>query len=250
MNAREGPPTSPEPRVGPPPTGEPGTAVETPRPGSPAPPGSSEGRARSFREEQTKQRSARRERTGTILVVIIIVLGVFAIVTAHPYSASSRYEFPPPGPTIVVNLGTPSGATPFACGAGGTAYVERVPWTNSTQPVSTGDISVRVYEIYDGDTIGDPNAVANVTSSNVCAGSPPDSTALWYVVLATPNGTNLLTYTQGHQWTAVTAGPSDVVIANDSVLILVTNAPIAGIGRGIAVLGLVGTSQIRGTVAL
>jgi len=250
MTVRDGPPVSTDPPVEPPPSRDHEGTNERPRAGTPAPPGSFDGRARSFREEQTKRRSAQRERIGTFLVVIIIVLGVYTIVTARPYSASSRYQFPPLGPEIVVNLATPSGASPVTCTAGGTAYTERVPWTNSTQPVSTGDVSVRVYEIFDGDTIGDPNAVANVTSTNVCAGAPPDSTALWYAVLAAPNGTNLLTYTGGHQWTAVTTGPSDIQVENGSALILVTNVSLAGSGRGIAVLGLTGTSQIRGTVAL
>jgi hypothetical protein len=250
MTEPERPPIPANPPAEPSPTGDIDAGNGRPRVGTPAPPGSFDGRARSFREEQRKQRSARRERIGTFLVVIIIVLGVYTIMTARPYSASSRYEFPPLGPTIVVNFGTPSGASSVTCSAGGTAYVERVPWTNSTQPVSTGDVSVRVYEIFDGDTIGDPNAVANVTSSNVCAGASPDSTALWYVVLAAPNGTNLLTYTGGHQWTAVTPGPADIDVQNGSALILVTNVSLAGTGRGIAVLGLTGTSQIRGTVAL
>ncbi len=250
MTDSDGPPVSPDPTVEPPPSRDNEDTNERPRAGTPAPPGSFDGRARSFREEQTKRRSAQRERIGTFLVVIIIALGVYTIVTARPYSASSRYQFPPLGPEIVVTLGTPSGASPVTCAAGGTAYTERVPWTNSTQPVSTGDVSVRVYEIFDGDTIGDPNAVANVTSTNVCVGSPPDVTALWYVVLEAPNGTNLLTYTGGHQWTAVTSGPSDIQVENGSALILVTNVSLAGSGRGIAVLGLTGTSQIRGTVAL
>jgi hypothetical protein len=250
MNGPDGASVPLDPPDEPPPSRDLGGTDERPRAGTPAPPGSFDGRARSFREEQSKRRSAQRERIGTFLVVIIIVLGVYTIVTARPYSASSRYQFPPLGPEIVVNLGTPSGASSVTCTAGGMAYAERVPWTNSTQTVRTGDLSIRVYEIYDGDTIGDPNAVANVTSTNVCAGAPPDASALWYAVLAAPNGTNLLTYTGGHQWTAVANGASDIPVENGSMLILVTNVSLAGIGRGIAVLGLSGTSQIRGTVAL
>ncbi len=250
MTEPDGPPGATDPPVQPPLSRDLDGTNDRPRAGTPAPPGSFDGRARTFREEQTKRRSAQRERIGVFLVVIIIALGVYTIVVARPYSVSSQYQFPPLGPEIVVNLGTPSEASPATCTAGGTAYTERVPWTNSTQQVSTGDVSVRVYEIFDGDTIGDPNAVANVTSTNVCAGAPPDSAALWYAVLVAPNGTNLLTYTGGHQWTAVTSGPSDIQVENGSALILVTNVSLAGSGRGIAVLGLTGTSQIRGTVAL
>ncbi|MGA7476802.1 MAG: hypothetical protein WBW47_06240 [Thermoplasmata archaeon] len=227
-----------------------GGSNDVPRAGAPAPPGSFDGRARSFRQEQAMRRSVRRERIGTFLVVVILALGVYTILTARPYSPSSRDNFPTPGPPIIVTMGTPTGATPLNCSAGGTAYVERIPWTSATQPVATGDINLRVYEIWDGDYILDPNAVANVTPLNVCAGSPPSLSALWYAVLASPNGTNLLTYTVNHPWTAVTPGPGNVVIENGSVLTLVTSVSIADTGRGLLVVGYAGGSPIKGTVVL
>jgi hypothetical protein len=140
--------------------------------------------------------------------------------------------------------------TSVNCTAGGTAYVEPIAWTNATHAFTTGDIGVRVYEIWDGDYIPDPGAVANVTPSNVCAGVPPSWEAIWYVVLASPNGTNLLTYTVDHGWAAVPQGPNNVGIQNDSALILVTVTSLADTGRGLAVVGFAGGSQIHGTVVL
>jgi len=250
MTSPAPPPVSADPPSEPPPAGDREEANDRPRAGVPARPGSFEGRARSFRQEQARRRSARRERVGTFLVVVILALGVYTIVTARPYSPSSKNDSPTPGPPIDVNLGTPTGASAVTCSAGGTAYVERIPWMNSTQPVTTGDIEVHVYEIFDGDFIGDRNAVANVTPSNPCAGAPPDSKALWYAALATPNGTILLTYTVNHPWTAVTPGPWNIGIENGSVLVLVTYASLAGRGYGFAVVGYAGGSPIRGTVAL
>ncbi len=148
-----------------------------------------------------------------------------------------------------MNLGTPT-ETSVVCGGGGTAYVESVPWVNSTQPVATGQVYLRVYEIWDGDWIADPGAVANATSTNVCAGSSPSGSALWYVVLASPNGTNLLGYAEGASWTLLAPGPSDFTIENGSALILVTSESLAGTGRGLEVLGFVNDSEIKGAVAL
>jgi hypothetical protein len=215
----------------------------------PVPPRSSEGRARSFREAQAQRRSARRERIGEIVVVGILVLAVFAIVTARPYTPSSLYEFPSPGPPIAVHLGSPTVST-ISCTAGGTAHAERIPWTNSTLPVTTGDINLRVYEIWDGDIISDPGVVANATPSNLCAGGPPDSTALWYAVFSAPNGTNLLTYTSDNGWVSLTHGPWNFGIANGSAVTLVTGIPVAGTGRGLEVVGSEDGSSIKGITPL
>jgi len=224
-----------------------------PRARVPARAGSFDGRARSFRQEQAKRRSARIERISEFLVVAIIILGVYTIATARPSSPSSDAVFPwlpgPSGAPIFVHLGTPSQST-VTCNAGGTAYAERIPWTNSTQPVTTGDVYVEVYEIWDRDFIGDPNAVANATPSNLCAGAPPNPTALWYVVLAAPNGTNLLTYTVGEGWESVTHGPWNIWIENGSALFLVADTSLAGTGRGFAVGGYADGSPITGSLPL
>jgi hypothetical protein len=216
---------------------------------APAPPGTLEGRSRSFREHQLKRKSARREHVGQLVVVAIIVLGIVAIVTARSGYSGSHSGFPSPGPPIVVQLGTPVLST-VNCTGGGTAYIERIPWLGSTQPVTPGDVYVRVYEIWDGDYIGDPGAMANATSSNVCAGAPPDSTTLWYVVLTASNGTNLLTYTADHAWVSVTDGASNLGIETGSSLVLVTGTSFAGTGRGFAVGGFANGSPITGAIAL
>jgi hypothetical protein len=222
--------------------------------GVPAPPGSADGRARAFRQEQAKRRKAWRQRVAAFLVVTILVIGFYVILTdsiftSRPHSSSPSSGLPSPGPPIAVHLGTPSVRT-ISCGAGGTAYAERIPWTNSTRPVMTGDFYVAVYEIADGDFIGDPGAVANATSSSLCAGVPPDSGALWYAVLAAPNGTNLLTYTVGGGWASVTHGLSQFWVENGSALTLVTDVSLAGTGREVAVYGGVDGSSIDGSIPL
>lgn len=243
------PPLSTVRPVEPPPAGDVERGASLSPAGAPARPRAFDGRAHSFRQEQAKRRSAWRERIVGFLVVAIFVVGVYVIVTVRTSAPSSGSGFPSPGPPVVVHLGTPSVST-LTCGAGGTAYAERITWMNSSQPITTGDVIPRVYEIWDGDIIGDPGAVANVTSSNLCAGAPPDPTALWYVVLAAPNGTNLLTYTAASDWTSVTHGPSNLWIENGSALILVTGTSLAGTGRGFAVVGNADGSPFTADVPL
>lgn len=226
---------------------------ETPvrsRAGEPAPPGSFEGRARSFRERQRQQRSRRRERIGQLLVVAIIALGVYAIVSARPFNPSAGSGTPSPGPPIAVNFTAPV-LGQVACGQGGTAYTERVVWSGATATVTTGDISPRVYELFDGDILSDLGVVANVTVSSVCAGAPPDAaTYSWYVVMEAPNGTIQLTYTFSHGWTSVTQGAWNFPIEDGSAMIVVSGTSFAEKGFGFAVLGFSGGSVIRGSVPL
>jgi hypothetical protein len=227
----------PEAGAGPPPTNEGGESRST------------GGRSRRFREQEAERKSNRRQNVGVILVVVILVLGIYTIATARPYSASSHHTYPTPGPPISVQLGTPSVST-VPCAGGGTAYAEHIPWENASQTVTTGDVAVHVYEIFDGDYILDPGAVANATSSNVCAGAPPSSTSIWYAVLAAPNGTNLLGYTVANGWASVSGGPWNFDIENGSALVLVTHSSLANTGRGLAVTGFANGSPISGTVVL
>lgn len=230
-----GPPSAPRPRV---------------RAGEPAPPGSFDGRARAFREDRERRRAAQRERIGVFVVVVIIVIGVVTILTARPYSPTSANSFPSPGPTITVKLGTPS-LENLTCGAGGTAYTEKILWENASQPVTTGDVNFRVYEIWDGDYVRVQTVVANVTASNVCAGSPPNpSTLAWYMAMSGSNGAYVLAYTATNGWVSLTTGPANTPIENGSALTFVFGVSLAGTGRGIAVVGFANGSPIRGTVPL
>ncbi|HYA58499.1 MAG TPA: hypothetical protein VEH57_08605 [Thermoplasmata archaeon] len=215
---------------------------------TPKRPPSARGRAHTFRVEQEERSLARRELAYESVVVVILLLGVYTIVTAQPGGVSG-YVPPSYGPTIEVQLGTPSGSS-VTCGAGGTAYAEKIPWVNSTQPVTTGDVNVRVYEIWDGDIIPDFGVVANATPTDVCAGAAPGSPTAWYVVLQAPNGTNLLTYNAGHNWKSVTDAPWNFWVENGSAIVVVTGSDISGTGRGFAVLGFANGSPVKGSIPL
>ena len=242
------PRTPPTPTAPNPPPTEPAPST---RAGEPAPPGTFEGRARSFRENQVQRRSRRRELIGQVLVVAIILLGIYAIVSARPFVPSSGPGPPNPGPPISVNLTSPV-IGQVTCGKGGTAYTEKVVWANSTAPVTTREVSPRVYELFDGDIVNDVGVTANVSSTSLCAGDPPSGGGLisWYVVLTAPNGTILLSYTFSQGWVSVTGGLSDIPIENGASMVVVTNPDIAGKGYGFAVVGEANGSSIHGSVPL
>jgi hypothetical protein len=217
-------------------------------PAGPAVPAVRKSRAHAFRERETQRRSLRNERVGVVLVVVIILLGVYVIVSARPFTPSNN-PAPKPGPPITVQLGTPTIAT-IPCASGGSAYAERIPFLNSSQPFTTGDVNARLTEIWDGDFIPDPNVVANATPSTLCGGPPPDASSLWYVVLLAPNGTNLVTYTNAERWVSVVNGTSNLVIGNNSTFVLITYASYAGSGRGFAIVGYENGSLIHATIPL
>lgn len=214
----------------------------------PAAPGAFDGRARSFRERQIDRRRSRRERAVDVLAVGIVLLAVYAVATARPYS-SPQTSVPKSGPSVGVNFGTPS-VTTLACTAGGIAYAESIPWVGSSRPVNTGQVVVHVSEIWDGDYIPDSGAVANATPSNLCAGAAPASKTAWYVVLQAPNGTNLLTFTVAQEWVSLSHGTADILVENGSALILLTYQSLAGTGRGLSVVGEANGSVIRGVTPL
>lgn len=245
------PPPDPEPvrpsgRIGP------GAAAGT-TPGALAPRSRMfAGRARAFRLREAYRKSARTERTVNAVMAALIVVGAYAIVTERPGGLLPSHRtagLASPGATIVVRFGAPSESS-VSCGEGGTAYVEAVPWNSSTEPVTTGEVYVMLYEIWDGDNIPDPGAAPSVSSSSLCTGTPPSASALWYVVLSAPNGTNLLTYTETQGWTSVTGGSTDLSIQDGSSLVVVSYDSIADTGRGLEVVGLVGTSAVTGSVPL
>jgi len=219
--------------------------------GPPSPSGPGRG-ARAFRKRQEEKRSELLDRAGVVIVLVILALGVIAIVTAQPYSPTGSALFPKPGPTITVQLGA-AGSGSVTCGNGATGYLDRVPFLGSTQPITTGDVNLRVYEVWDGDNIPALGVVANVSPTSMCAGSPPavgPSTLDWYVVLTSPNGTILLSYTVAAGWTAIGSGSSNIVFPTGSELTVVTGTTIASTGRGLAVLGFAKGSPIQGSVTL
>lgn len=221
------------------------------RAGEPAPPGSAEGRAHSFRERETRRRTRKRELVGQLLVVAIILLGIYAIVSARPFVPSSGPGPSPSGPPITVNLTHPV-LGQVTCGNGGTAYTERVVWANSTSPVTTNDVSPRVYELFDGDVVVDNGVTANVSSTSLCAGDPPSGGGLisWYVVLTAPNGTIELGYTFDQGWVSVDRGPVNLPIENGTSLVVVVDPDIASKGYGLGVVGEANGSSIHGAVPL
>jgi len=222
----------------------------SPRAGEPMPPGSSDGRARAFREREAERRKLRRDRVGAVLVVVIILLGVYAIAAARPYNPSNQSSQPKPGPPILVTLGTPI-LRQITCSSGASAYAERIPWNGSTATVTTGDVAVHLYEVIDGDFIPDIQIIANATPTNPCAGAPPPAMNwLWYVVLSAPNGTNILAYDVTQGWTAIGGGTWNIPIENGSAVTVITGMSASQRGLGFAVVGFSNGSTIAGTVPL
>ena len=220
-----------------------------PRAGEPAPPGTYDGRARAFREQQTQRRSRRRELFGQLVVVAIILVGIYAIVATKPFNPSNG-SGPSPGPPITVTFTKPTVGT-VTCGNGGTGYTEQVVWANATGRVTTGDVSLRVYELIDGDIVNDMGVIPNATTMSVCAGAPPNpATLAWYVVIAAPNGSTQLTYAFSPGWASVTHGAWNVPIENGTIMTVVMGTSIAGRGFGFAVVGFAGGSAVKGSVPL
>lgn len=239
--------TSPaEPPV--PPPSEGASPSEAPGPASPRR-RSRAGRAREFRTGQTQRRTTRRELVINLTILVVIVVAVYAVVTEWQRTTSAGYVPPTLGPPITVNLGAPV-VSNLTCGNGATASEERISWINSTRPLMTGEVDVRVYEIWDRDYYGDPGIVFNVTSSNACAGAPPAPSSRWYVVFSNPNGTNLLTYTGATLWASVGSAPLNFTIVDGSSLTLIANPSLAGQGFGLAVFGFVNDSEVSGSVVL
>ena len=232
------------------PSGAPDLSPPPHRAGEPAPPGTFEGRARAFREDQAQRRSVRRERVGQIIVIAIIIIGVYALVASRPFNPATNTGPSPPGPPIKVALSPPV-VRQLTCGNGGTGYAETVGWSNASAALVAGDVTPRVYELFDGDLVPDNGVVANATPTNPCAGAPPPSSTLdWYVVYSAPNGTIQLTYTVGAGWTSVTSGPWNIPIENGSALTVITGGSIANRGFGLAVVGFVSNSEVKGSVPL
>ncbi len=210
---------------------------------------SSPGRAAAYRSRVAGRRRERLERTLEVAAVVVILVGVYAVLTARPVAPGSNPIVVPTGPPIRVQLGDPVTGS-IACGAGGNATLQTVPWENATAPVTTGVIQIRVVQLGDGDVLGDNGVGANATPGSACAGSPPTPTQRWYGVLAGPNGTNLATFTFNQEWHSTSEAPWDVPVENGSLIRIVENPSLAGVGYGLQVVGFVDGSEISGLVSL
>ncbi len=218
---------------------------------APARPPRGAGRAAAYRQRRAERRKAWGDRLEVIAVVGVIILSIVVLVTVWTGSPTLFSSPPPPitGPPIVVSLGTPT-VSNVTCGDGGSVTAERIPWINATQPVTTGDVAVRVVELFDGDFVPDANSHPNVTASNLCVGPTPTPASRWYAVLSGPNGSNLFTYTEATAWVSVTSGPVNVGIENGSALTVIENPSLAAKGFGVHILGFVNETAVTGSVTL
>ena len=126
---------------------------------------------------------------------------------------------------------------------------------NASAAVSSGNLGIRLYEIWDGDWLWGSNVVPDANATSVCAAAPPGGgITAWYAVLAAPNGTNLLTYASGSMargaWAAVDGGPWNRSVTNGSSLIIVTVPEIHDTGRGLSLFGFENGGPISGCVTL
>ncbi len=204
-------------------------------------------KARTYRMARSATVARRRGWAVAGVALVVLAVATYTIATSGPLTHG--YSPPGPGSSIVVQFGTPT-TEAMTCAEGGTAYVETIPWLNSSGPVWTAGVSVIVFEITDGDFIGDPGVVANASPTVPCAGTPPPYSGLWYAVLLAPNSTTVLAFTDDAHWTAVTPGPSNVQVPNGSSLLLVTQRSLAESGRGLEVTGLSNSIPVRGSVTL
>jgi hypothetical protein len=184
------------------------------------------------------------------VAAVVLVLGVYTLATARPSNGVEGGGYSPPGPPILVDLSTPVVGT-VTCSAGGTAYIEQMNWSSAAAPVTTGAVNLRLYEIWDGDYIPLVSVTANVTSSNLCAGSPPNPEKLgWYAVLKDPSGASVLTYTGAQGWSSIGSQSWDMPVQNGSSLVFVSGIPLHGTGRGFLVVGFFDGSPVKGSVPL
>ncbi len=113
-----------------------GDAAEPPRAGTPNPRGSFAGRASEFRQRGAHRRFRRLELLAEIGCVALIVVAFTVVLTAKPPPTPSPgtppWEPAPSSAPITVRFGTPTVGN-VSCGAGGTAYTERIPWLNSSR---------------------------------------------------------------------------------------------------------------------
>jgi hypothetical protein len=209
--------------------------------------GTTAGTASEYRRRRSAVRAERWGLYARIAAGAVIVVALLVIVTARP-TVPGSVPGPTPPPTTV-SFGSPA-VSQISCAQGTSAYAERIPWVSTSAPVTSGDLVPHVIELFDGDIVYDPGASPNASATNVCQGASPVGNQRWYVVLSTPAGANVLTYTIEQGWAGIGGGPANLGIANDSSLTIVSNQDFSGSGFGLKIVGFANGAPIEGQVTL
>lgn len=174
-----------------------------------------------------------------------LLWGAFAVgvaaLAAGAYLAFTPFSPPAPAPSPLANYTLKLGNVTVGvvgCGGGGSVIVERIPWVASSAALSWGDVVLLIQDV-SGDLLSSTGATPSVNASSVCVGTPPVPTPVaglgndfsWYVVLSSPSGANVATYSVTQGWTGVgPATPTAPTIANGSALTLVCNPSVSALG--------------------
>ena len=213
-----------------------------------------ESRGRSLEEAaeslpSRRGRGQRRRRLYLGLVALVVVLGA-----AGAYAFNSAPHGLPAGggggPSgVSVQFGAPTSGH-VGCAGGKTMVTERVPWVNSSLPVSTTQFRLEVQEIGDGDVIGADNAPGAVTPIALCVGPAQPYVYDWYGVLQSPNGTNEATYTYASGWAAVPPSTLPIEVAQNSSMMVVSTSSFVGLGYALEALPFGPGVPVNGFTAL
>ncbi len=191
-----------------------------------------EGATSRFRKDKRRRRVR-----WTVAAGVVVLMVIAAYLVVIPPTSPSRSSPGSPFAGVAVHLGN-SSLDVVTCGTGTSVIAERVPWISATTRVTTAQIVMLVSDV-DGDILSDTGPSPNVTSSNSCAGAPPEPRPLagvgndfsWYVVLSNPNGTNVAFFTITQGWVLVPAGPSTpLTVANGSALTLFCTPSVSRLG--------------------
>ncbi len=172
------------------------TVVEPTVPATPSP-------SARFRAE-LRRRQRRRYSLAAALTAIVVGGLLLSVPGFGPSSGGTGASLA----GYVVHLGAPVLGV-VTCGGGTVAIAERVPWLNSSVPLTTGHVILTVVDV-DGDTLWSSGAPPTVTASQACAGTLPVSNFTgisgvnvgfsWYVTLSSPSGSILAFYTLSSGW--------------------------------------------------
>jgi len=212
-----------------------------------------EGVAGKFRRERERRRRPRTVILGAIVVLVVVMWGVYVLLT--PRGAGS-YSPPSNLSQFRVLLGTPSVVNLTCEGSSTPVVAEVVPWVHASGPVATWEIVLLVTQVVDtdmdGDYISSSGPAPTVTASSPCVDAPPGPGSTnynWYVLLSNTTGAYAVYYsyvafdTLSGGWLSVSNGSSNVTIANDSTLTLISTPPLVDSGYDLEVTGVVSGSS-------